>query len=126
MQPKSIHEPIPDGPRILDSDRFRPTRRRELSGPGLRTFLNIADKWQLSEPERLRILGMPSRSTFHNWVAKARKGSEITLSVDELMRISLVLGIHKALMIIFVRKDDANQWLHSSNSGPVFGGQTPL
>jgi hypothetical protein len=88
--------------------------------------VNLAEEWQLSEPERLRILGLPSRSTFHGWVAKVRKGQEITLSVDELIRISLVLGIYKALKIIFARKEDATQWLRSANIGPTFGGQTPL
>src|SRR5664279_2720687 len=125
QSPEAVRAPSPDGPRMLDADRFRPIRRRQLSGPGLRTFLNIAEEWQLSEPERLRILGLPSRSTFHSWVAKVRHGSEITLSVDELIRISLILGIYKAMKIIFARKDDAAQWLRSPNTGPGFGRQTP-
>jgi hypothetical protein len=124
--PEPVRDPIPDRPRMLDPHRFQPSRRRQLSGPGLRTFLNVAEEWQLSEPERLRILGLPSRSTFHSWVAKVRKGGEITLSVDELIRISLVLGIYKALRIIFAREEDAARWLRSSNSGPAFGSQTPL
>jgi hypothetical protein len=117
---------MPEGPRILDPDRFRAETRRKLSGPGLRTFLNIAGSWQLSEAERLRILGMPSRSTFHGWVAKVRSGNEIILSVDELTRISLVLGIYKAMRIIFPHDADASRWLRSANSGPIFGGQAPL
>jgi hypothetical protein len=117
---------MPEGPRILDSDRFSPERRRQLSGAGLRTFLNIADAWQLSESARLRVLGLPSRSTFHGWVAKVRGGNDITLSVDQLTRISAVLGIYKALRILFPREDDASRWLRSENSGVIFGGQTPL
>lgn len=119
-------QPAPEGLPILDSSRFAPARRRQLSGPGLRTFLRIADEWRLSEQERLRVLGLPGRSTFHGWVAKARDGGDITLSVDELIRISAVLGIYKALKIIFLRDEDAARWLRSPNSGPSFGGQTPL
>ncbi len=111
---------------MLDVSRFQPAKRRQLSGPGLRTFLNIAEQWQLTETERRLILGLPSRSTFHGWIAKARRGDEITLSVDELLRISLILGIYKDLKIIFPRDDEAARWLRSPNSGPVFGGQTPL
>jgi hypothetical protein len=106
--------------------RFEPTRRHQLSGPGLRTFLNIADEWRLSEQERLRVLGFPARSTFHVWVAKVRQGNDITLSADELIRISAVLGIYKDLKIIFSRDEDAVRWLRSPNTGPVFGGQAPL
>jgi hypothetical protein len=114
------------GPQILDVSRFEPTRRHQLSGPGLRTFLNIADEWRLSEQERLRVLGFPARSTFHGWIAKVRQKTDITLSADELMRISAVLGIYKALKIIFPRDEDAARWLRSSNTGPMFGGQAPL
>jgi hypothetical protein len=123
-QPAS--QPMPEGPRILDPDRFSPEKRRQLSGAGLRTFLKIADAWQLSESDRLRVLGMPSRSTFHSWVTKVRRGNDITLSVDELTRISAVLGIYKALRILFPRDADASLWLRSANNGPIFGGQTPL
>ena len=123
-QPAS--QPIPEGPRILAPERFSPENRRHLSGPGLRTFLRIAAAWELTESERLRVLGLPSRSTFHGWVTKVRDGHHITLSVDELTRISAVLGIYKALRILFPRDDDAIRWLRSPNSGPIFGGQTPL
>lgn len=124
--PKHEASPISEGPRVLDASRFEPFRRKQLSGPGLRTFLNIANEWRLSEAERLRLLGLPSRSTFHGWVAKVRKGTDITLSVDELIRISAVLGIYKALKIIFAREGDAERWLRSANTGPLFGGGSPL
>ena len=80
-----------------------------------RTFLKIADEWQLSESDRLRVLGSPSRSTFHGWVAKVRQGKDITLSFDELVRISAVLGIYKALGILFPRESDADRWLRSEH-----------
>jgi hypothetical protein len=111
---------------LLDAGRFHPSRRRLLSGPGLRTFLGIADEWQLSEAERLLILGLPARSTYHGWVAKVRKGVDITLSVDELTRLSAVLGIYKVSKILFVREGEAARWLRSANSGVAFGGQAPL
>jgi hypothetical protein len=46
--------------------------------------------------------------------------------VDELIRISAVLGIYKGLKIIFPREGDAARWLRSPNAGRVFGGQTPV
>jgi hypothetical protein len=115
-----------EGPPMLDPDRFDSERRKHLGGPGLRTFLNISDEWGLSEQERLRILGLPGRSTFYAWRDRVRSGEGITLSVDELTRISMVLGIYKALKIIFPRDEDVLRWLRSRNRGIVFGGQAPL
>ncbi len=100
--------------------------RREVSGPGLRTFLNIAKEWGLSENDRICVLGAPARSTFHSWIAKARAGEPITLPLDTLLRISAIFGIYQGLKIIFVREGDAATWLHSANKGLVFGGQPPL
>ncbi len=36
---------IGKGPDVLDAARFSPHSRKRLSGPGLRTFLTIADLW---------------------------------------------------------------------------------
>src|SRR6516165_11566166 len=83
---------VPEALPILDPHRFDSNHRKRLGGPGLRAFLNIADEWELSEQDRIHILGLPARSTFHGWVSRARKGGEITLAVDELTRISAVLG----------------------------------
>src|ERR1700735_2453959 len=92
---------IDAGPDHLDPRRFDPTNRRRLSAPGLRTFLAIAALWGLTEEERRRILGGPSRSTYQNWVKTVREHHEITLGADVLTRISAVLGIHQALGILF-------------------------
>ncbi|ERM00783.1 hypothetical protein Q644_25005, partial [Brucella intermedia 229E] len=89
---------IGKGPDILDAARFAPHSRKRLSGPGLRTFLTIADLWGgLDEQQRLMVLGLPSRSTYYNWVKAVRERRDITLDVDVLMRLSAVLGIHQAL-----------------------------
>jgi hypothetical protein len=97
--PKAAHaprEPIATGPDQLDASRFRPETRRRLSAPALRTFLEIADRWGLREEERRLILGLPSRSTYHNWARTARMNGDITLDVDTLTRLSAVLGIYQA------------------------------
>lgn len=110
----------------IDISALDSGRRRAVSGPGLRTFLNIAKEWALSENDRICLLGAPARSTFHSWIAKARANEPITLPLDTLLRISAVLGIYQALKIIFVREGDAATWLRSPNKGLVFGGQPPM
>jgi hypothetical protein len=114
------------GPQRLDKSRFAPANRRRLSAPALRTFLAIADLWGLTEEQRLLILGYPSRSTYHNWCKQAREHGAFTLDVDELTRISAVLGIHQGLGILFPTEQLGVEWLRAPHSAVVFGGLPPL
>lgn len=117
---------ITAGPAMLDANRFAPANRRRLSGPGLRTFLAIADLWSLSEGQRLLILGLPSRSTYYSWVKAAREHRDLTLDVDVLTRISAVLGIHQALGVLHNSEAEGVAWLKKPHNAPVFGGQPPI
>jgi len=114
------------GLQYLDASRFSTENRRRVSAPGLRTFLNIADLWGLTEAERLRVLGFPGRSTYHGWMARARAGQDLTLGVDTLERISAVLGIHKALRILFETDAEGQAWLREPHDAPTFGGGPPI
>ena len=69
--------------------RPEPDERKRLSGPALRTFFNVAAKWQLSVTEQRALLGWPAASTYHKY--KAREHG--ALSYDTLTRLSLILGI---------------------------------
>jgi len=110
----------------LDMRRFAPANRRRLSAAGLRTFLAIADLWALSEEQRLLLLGLPSRSTYYNWVKAVREHREITLDLDVLLRISAILGIHQALGVLHSGEPEAVAWLRTSHGAAVFGGLPPL
>lgn len=107
-------------------EMLSPTGRRRLSGPGLRTFLAIADLWGLNETERLRLLGLPPRSTYYAWVKAAREHRNLNLGLDVLVRISAVLGIHQALGVLHANEREAVLWLRTPHSAPVFGGRPPL
>jgi hypothetical protein len=120
------HREIDAGPDRIDARAFGPDSRRRLSGPGLRTFLAIADLWALSEEQRRLLLGLPSRSTYHNWVRAAREHRALSLDLDALLRLSAVLGVHQALQLLHDREADGVAWLKRPNDAPVFGGQTPL
>ncbi len=113
-------------PQRIDRDAYAPANRRRVSAPGLRAFLAIADLWGLTEEQRRALLGLPSRSTFHGWARAAREHREISLDLDVLLRISAVLGIHKALQILHLTEAAGVAWLRGPNDAPVFGGQPPL
>jgi hypothetical protein len=110
----------------LDAKRFAPANRRRLSGPGLRAFLAISDLWNLTEEQRRLVLGLPSRSTYHNWAKTVREHGDITLGVDTLQRISAVLGIHQALGVLFENERDGVMWLRAPHAATVFGSRPPL
>jgi hypothetical protein len=103
-------------------DRHSPQVRRRLSAPALRTFFNISDAWQLSVREQLALLGFPAPSTYHKYKA----GQVGVLSFDTLTRISLVLGIYKALHILYADASLADHWVRMPNSNAVFGGRPAL
>ena len=123
---RRMPEQVAAGPDRLDPRRFSAQNRRRLSGPGLRTFLAIADLWGLNEEERRLILGYPSRSTYHAWAKAAREHRDVTLDVDTLTRISAVFGIHQALGVLEESEQAAVAWLRAPNRARVFGGQPPL
>ena len=89
---------------------------------GMRAFFQIAEKWKLSNDEAMALLGRPSKSTFHNW--KNGNVGHMAHSFDLASRISYVLGIFKALEILYQRPEMADEWVRRPNS--AFGGQSAL
>ncbi len=102
--------------------RHDPEVRRRLSAPAMRTFLNICAAWDLSVNQQRGLLGWPAPSTYHKYKA----GQTGTLSFDMLSRISLVLGIYKALHILYPQAELADQWVRLRNANPLLGGKPPL
>src|SRR3954470_11518870 len=104
------------------ADRHDPAVRRRLSAPALRTFFTTARRWELSATDERGLLGWPPPSTFH----KYKSGDAGVLSFDTLTRISLVLGIYKALHILYPEPAFADRWMQMPNSNALFAGATPL
>jgi hypothetical protein len=103
-----------------------PHARRGVSetgiAAGLRAFFVIADRWDLSADEARALLGHPSRSTFYNW--KSGDIGQVAHSFDLASRLSYVLGIFKALEILYSRPELADAWVRRPNQ--AFGGQSAL
>ena len=115
-------QPIPD-PDVVTSESLRdPKVREQLSPTAVRLFLRIAELWRLTVDQRRALLGDISRPTYHNW----RNGRIGTLGRDQLERISLVLGIHKGLKLLFADEASAGRWFASPNHDVPFGGRSPL
>lgn len=118
-----LASPLPNGSaEPVDVARRRdPAVRKSLSGPALRTFFAIAKAWSLSVEEQRGLLGWPPASTFHKYKA----GDVGQLNYDMLTRISLVIGIYKALHILY-EDGLADRWPKLPNSNAQYGGNPAL
>lgn len=105
------------------ADRQSDVPIAQLSAAGMRAFARIAAVWGLSVDEQLLLLGEPARSTFFAWRKHPERAS---LPKDTLERISNLLGIYKALQILFPDTGAADAWIRKPNSAPVFAGHSAL
>ena len=71
--------------------------------------------------DAMALLGGISNGRYYE-LKKTHKG---VLTQDELTRVSLLIGIFKALNILFNEKL-ANQWVSRPNSNPMFNNAPPL
>jgi hypothetical protein len=94
----------------------------EQSAAAFRAFLRIAELWQLGVEQQLSLLGQPARSTYYKW----KKDGAEQLPQDTLERLSYVLGIYKALQILFPDPARADGWLRRPNEAPLFAGRTAM
>lgn len=110
-------------PGVLAPDALRDPRVRERMSPvAVKMFLKLSEMWRLAVDQRCALLGDISKPTYHNW-----QGGRIgVLTRDQLERISLVLGIHKGLRLLFADEASATRWFTSPNRDLPFGGQSPL
>ncbi|QOY96436.1 DUF2384 domain-containing protein [Massilia sp. UMI-21] len=113
--PKSRFEPA-----VLVDLNSRAERER-LSRSALLGFFKLAASWGVRDDDARELLGGLSSSTWYDW----KKHPDRVLEVDRITRVSYLLGIYKALHILYGDKL-ADQWVHLPNTNPVFAGRTPL
>jgi hypothetical protein len=84
-----------------------------------RASLNLFRLWEVSDNQAATILDLPPR-TFARWKA----GEVGRIDRDSKARLSNLLGIHKALKIIFREPARGYAWIKSPNA--AFGGASAL
>jgi antitoxin Xre/MbcA/ParS-like protein len=95
--------------------------RARLSPAAIKGLLRIALHWKLRDEDTRDLLGGISSGSFYALKSRAAK----TLDTDQLTRISLLIGIYKALNILYSAKL-ADSWMTLPNTNPMFGGDSPL
>lgn len=86
---------------------------------GLDAFTPLAEAWDLSTEDQMRLLGSPARSTFFKW-----KKDGGTLPRDTVERISHLISIWKSLQILFTDPQRSDEWIKRPNQ--FFDGASAL
>ena len=103
------------------ADLSKKENRTRLSPSATRGLLGIAADWKLRDEDTRALLGGMSSGSFYALKSRPAKN----LDADQLTRISLLIGIYKALNILYSRKL-AGSWITLPNTNPMFGGDSPL
>ncbi|HUJ14094.1 MAG TPA: DUF2384 domain-containing protein [Thermoanaerobaculia bacterium] len=97
------------------------SERERLSPAAVRAFFNIVDRWNIRDDDAKVLLGGISNGPYY----EMKKNPERVLDADKLLRISYLIGIFKALNILYSKKL-ADAWVRLPNSNRIFRGETPL
>ncbi len=114
---------------MLQPETTQATTNSEFTRVGLQAFFNISEKWELRPRQQQTLLGNPSRPTltrWREWANAERGGCRNTVPRDVLERISYIMGIYKALKILYSTPAIQDTWVHRENEAPGFTGRTPL
>jgi len=88
-----------------------------------RMVVALLDHWKLAPNDQALLLGLSAQS--RSSVARYRRGEPLADSADLLARAGHLLGIHKALRILFPHdRDLAYRWVTTANRR--FGDAAPL
>ena len=98
--------------------RAEPVTQDE-GGAMFRAALNLFAKWGVTDEQAAMLTDMPVRS-FRRWKAEGPG----RISRDGLARLSNLMGIHKALRIIFEEPQRGYDWIKAPNA--VFDGASAL
>jgi hypothetical protein len=85
-----------------------------------RAIINLFAKWEISDEDACTLLGGIGLRTYARWKA----GEPGRTGVDNQARMSNLLGIHKALRLLFDDPLQGYRWVKRPNT--AFGGSSAL
>jgi hypothetical protein len=91
----------------------------EEAGAMFRACMTLLRLWQVSDNDTATLLDLPSRT-----LARWKAGAIGRVSRDQKARLSNLMGIHKALRVIFREPERGYGWIKASNQ--AFGGRSAL
>lgn len=108
-------QPVDTAPQAFRADPIT----QEEGEAMFRAALNLFGKWGVTDEQAATLLDMPVR-TYRRWKAEGPG----RISRDGRARLSNLLGIHKALRIIFSEPQRGYSWVRAANR--AFAGASAL
>jgi hypothetical protein len=102
-------------------DLSEKVERERLTGTAIKGFFKLIETWKIRDEDARELLGGISNSAFYEW----KKAPPRVLEIDRITRISYLIGIYKALHILY-SDQLADRWIAMPNTNLIFAGQTPL
>ncbi|MGK9050072.1 MbcA/ParS/Xre antitoxin family protein [Neorhizobium petrolearium] len=96
-------------------------KAEQMTAVALKAFGNVMSEWGVPLNEAAALADM-SEST---WKRARKPGFSGGLTKDQMLRLSAVIGIYKALKLYF-SDPIAVRWMTLPNNGPLFGGARPV
>ena len=103
-------------PKVPPVPQFTPAEVQAMQ----RAFVNLAARWQITDEQAAVLMGDISVRTFRRWKA----GDLGRAGVDTAARLSNLMGIHKALRLLFKEPARGYGWIKRPND--AFGGASAL
>ena len=87
----------------------------------VKAYVRLATYWKLTNSIAGKVISVSPRT----WARMKNGAWNGSLSQDQLMRLSAVIGLYKALHLYF-GDNLADRWVNQPNEGPMFSGRKPI
>ena len=77
-----------------------------------RAVVNLFGHWSLTDDQACVLLGAIGKRTYQRW----KEGEYGVVKVDLATRLSTLMGIHKALRLLFVEPQRGYEWIKKPNA----------
>ena len=91
-----------------------------VASVAVKAYARVVAAWKLRNKEAADLIAVAPRT----WSRMKSPQWSGQMSQDQLMRVSAITGLYKALHLYF-SDDLADKWVSLDNTGPLFAGKTP-
>ena len=109
-----VEQPVDSQGRLDQRDRG------SVESVAAKAYARLVTAWKLKNSDAAELIAVSPRT----WSRMKSQEWSGRLSKDQLIRISAIVGLYKALHLYF-GDELADKWVTLDNSGPVFAGRAP-
>ena len=91
-----------------------------IAGVAAKAYARVIAAWKLKNEDAAELIAVSPRT----WSRMKSQNWSGDLSKDQLLRVSAITGLYKALHLYFA-DELADKWIALDNTGPIFAGRAP-